>query len=103
MSSLWELYVEETVHTDRPDTCNSTEKVVVNKDDGVSFDTTLEQRLLSAHQDWLAARQEFMVSWNQTQDAILIGNVVMTIGLTVVCAVLVHRVNKLERGSHVGH
>ena len=75
----------------------------MNKDDGVSFDTTLEQRLLSANQDWLAARQEFMVSWNQTQDAILIGDVVMTIGLTVVCAVLVHRVNKLERGSHVGH
>ena len=103
MSSLCKLHVEEPVHTGTPDTCNSAGEVEVNKDDGVSFDTTLEQRLLSAHQDWLAARQEFMVSWNQTQDAILIGNVVMTIGLTVVCAVLVHRVNKLERGSHVGH
>ena len=103
MSSLWELHAEKSVHTGRSDTCNSAGEVEVNKDDGVSFDTTLEQRLLSAHQDWLAARQEFMVSWNQTQDAILIGDVVMTIGLTVVCAVLVHRVNKLERGSHVGH
>ena len=72
-------------------------------DDGVTFDTTMEQRLLSAHQDWLAARQEFMVSWNQTQDAILVANTIMTLGVTAMCCVLAYRVNKIEGVLHAGN
>lgn len=68
----------------------------MDKNDGISFDATMEQRLLSAHQDWLAQRQEFMIQWNQAQDVLVTANSVLILGLAVTCFVMARRVLELE-------
>lgn len=70
--------------------------------DDIHFDTTVEQRLLSAHQDWLANRQEFLVQWNQVQDVLVVTNSALTLGLAGAVMFLAYRVSQLEDKINAG-
>lgn len=68
--------------------------------DPIVFDATMEQRLLNAHQEWLAQQHAIMVQWNQGQDLLIAAHSVISLGLVVVCFVLAQRVNRMEnRGN----
>jgi hypothetical protein len=56
----------------------------------------MEQRLLNAHQDWLAQQHTLMVQWNRAQDVLLSGNSAAILGLSVVVFILAMKVHQLE-------
>lgn len=72
-------------------------------DEPIIFDSTMEQKLLSAHQDWLASRQVQMLQWNQAQDMVMtcLGLLIAVMGAYIIT--LDYRIDKLERRVHVDH
>jgi hypothetical protein len=73
-------------------------------DDPIIFDASMEQRLLNAHQDWLASRQAYMLQWSQAQDVALtlLGLCVTVLALYVLT--LDRRIDHLEgMVLHVNH
>ena len=60
------------------------------------FDATMEQRLLNAHQEWLAQQHQLVVKWCEAQDLLIGANLVATLGLSVVVFMLAMRVHQLS-------
>lgn len=73
----------------------------MNPNDRVVFDATMEQRLLNAHQDWLASQHQLMVQWNRAQDVLLSGHSAAILGLSVVVFILAAKLRELE-GANSG-
>ena len=70
------------------------------KDEPIVFDATMEQRLLNAHQEWLAQQHVNVVQWNVAQDALIAANCAAIIGLTATVFFLAYRIHRVEGQLH---